>query len=222
MTGVQTCALPISLKNKPSIGIHRRLTVEPIVAAKLDIAIGYGWRSLPIFLPTCKKQALKPSMLLRVSEMVCELPQLRQVDINPIIVDENGVVAVDARVVVWSTQEIPNYLSGPYGHLSILPYPGHYKQTWPLPGGGEYTIRPIRPDDAQMLQQLVQNLTPESRYFRFVSSMAQLPPSMLSRFTLIDYDREMALCAVVEEEGEEGVKERTTAKIGRASCRERV
>ena len=113
------------------------------------------------------------------------------------------------RVVVWSTQEIPNYLSGPYGHLSILPYPGHYKQTWPLPGGGEYTIRPIRPDDAQMLQQLVQNLTPESRYFRFVSSMAQLPPSMLSRFTLIDYDREMALCAVVEEEGEEGVKERT-------------
>lgn len=154
-------------------------------------------------------RAALEQVLLRVSEMVCELPQLRQVDINPIIVDENGVVAVDARVVVWSTQEIPNYLSGPYGHLSILPYPGHYKQTWPLPGGGEYTIRPIRPDDAQMLQQLVQNLTPESRYFRFVSSMAQLPPSMLSRFTLIDYDREMALCAVVEEEGEEGVKERT-------------
>ncbi|HEX5631769.1 MAG TPA: GNAT family N-acetyltransferase, partial [Gemmatimonadales bacterium] len=66
-------------------------------------------------------------------------------------------------------------------------------------GGGEYTIRPIQPDDASMLQELVHNLSPESRYFRFVSSMTELPPSMLARFTLIDYDREMALVAVVKE-----------------------
>jgi acetyltransferase len=90
--------------------------------------------------------------------------------------------------------------AGKYGHLSILPYPQRYEQVWPLRGGGEYIIRPIHPDDADMLQDLMKRLTPEARYFRFVSNMAELPPGMLSRFTLIDYDREMALCAVVEEE----------------------
>jgi acetyltransferase len=60
-------------------------------------------------------------------------------------------------------------------------------------------VRPIHPDDAQMLQVLVKSLSPESRYFRFVSSMHELPPSMLARFTLIDYDREMALVAVFKE-----------------------
>jgi acetyltransferase len=67
---------------------------------------------------------------------------------------------------------------------------------WPMRGGGQYTVRPIHPDDAQMLQALVRGLSAESRYFRFISSMAELPPAMLARFTLIDYDREMALVAV--------------------------
>ena len=138
-------------------------------------------------------------LLLRASEMVCELPQLREMDINPIIVDESGAVAVDARIVVDSAQQAVSGHANPYNHLAILPYPARYEQVLPLRGGGEYTLRPIHPDDAAMLQQLVNELSPESRYFRFVSSMVELPPSMLARFTLIDYDREMALVAVVKE-----------------------
>lgn len=134
-------------------------------------------------------------VLLRVSEMVCELPQLREMDINPIIVDESGAVAVDARIVIESAPATARN----YAHLAILPYPARYEQVWPLRGGGEYTIRPIHPDDAQMLQDLVHGLSPQSRYYRFVSSMTELPPSMLSRLTLIDYDREMALVAVHRE-----------------------
>ncbi len=140
------------------------------------------------------REALE-QVLLRVSEMVCELPQLREMDINPIIVDAHGAVAVDARVVIDHAPAGTH----DYSHLAILPYPARYQQRWPLRGGGEYTIRPIRPDDAQMLQELVQNLSPESRYFRFVSSLKELPPSMLSRLTLIDYDREMALVAIHRE-----------------------
>ena len=136
-------------------------------------------------------------VLLRVSEMVCELPQLREMDINPIIVDESGAVAVDARIVVDNTP--PGVHD--YSHLAILPYPSHYEQVWPLPGGGEYTVRPIHPDDATMLQEFMRSLSPESRYFRFVSSMQELPPTLLARFTLIDYDREMALVAVSRERG---------------------
>jgi acetyltransferase len=151
-------------------------------------------------------------VLLRVSEMVCELPQLREMDINPIIVDEDGAVAVDARIVIESAPATARN----YAHLAILPYPARYEQVWPLRGGGEYTIRPIHPDDAQMLQDLVQNLSPQSRYYRFVSSMTELPPSMLSRLTLIDYDREMALVAIHRERkaGDNGVIVETERVVG--------
>ena len=138
-------------------------------------------------------------ILLRVSEMVCELPQLREMDINPIIVDESGAVAVDARIVIDHAPQSIGGRANTYSHLSILPYPARYEQVWPMRGGGEYTVRPIHPDDAQMLQQLMGHLSPASRYFRFISSMVELPPSMLARFTLIDYDREMALVAVARE-----------------------
>ncbi len=149
-------------------------------------------------------------VLLRVSEMVCELPQLREMDINPIIVDEFGAVAVDARIVV---DNAPPTMRN-YSHLAILPYPSRHEQVWPLRGGGEYSVRPVHPDDATMLQEFVRQLSPESRYFRYVSSMQELPASMLSRFTLIDYDREMALVAVH--------RERRVGADGQANESERV
>jgi acetyltransferase len=147
------------------------------------------WRGAP-----AADHAALEHVLLRVSEMVCALPQLREMDINPLIVDENGAVAVDARVVVDNATQAP----GTYGHLAILPYPAGQDREWPLKGGGMYTIRPIHPDDAHMLQDLVRGLSQESRYFRFASTLPELPTRMLARFTLIDYDREMALVAVIK------------------------
>ncbi len=166
--------------------LARRLIERARVAETLG-----EWRGSP----PANIEAIE-QILLRVSEMACALPQLREMDINPIIVDEVGAVAVDARIVVDGTQPSRGGLGNPYNHLAILPYPARYEQIWPLPGGGEYTVRPIHPDDAQMLQDLMHHLSPESRYFRFVSSISELPPAMLARFTLIDYDREMALVAV--------------------------
>ena len=131
-------------------------------------------------------------------------------DINPIIVDEHGAVAVDARVVVDNATQAP----GSFGHLAILPYPAGQEREWPLKGGGLYTVRPIHPDDAEMLQGLVRGLSQESRYFRFASTLPELPMRMLARFTLIDYDREMALVAVV--------KQRTQDAEGTVSETERI
>jgi len=141
-------------------------------------------------------------VLLRVSEMVCEFPQLREMDINPLIVDESGAIAVDARIVLHAAPQaglpgMPRAFD--YPHLAILPYPARFEQVWPLAGGGEVSVRPVRPDDAQMLQGLVRGLKPESRYFRFASAIQELPPGLLARLTLIDYDREMALVAVWRE-----------------------
>ena len=163
------------------------------------------WRGAP-----AADLAALERVLLRVSEMVCALPQLREMDINPIIVDEHGAVAVDARVVVDNATQAP----GSFGHLAILPYPAGQEREWPLKGGGLYTVRPIHPDDAEMLQGLVRGLSQESRYFRFASTLPELPMRMLARFTLIDYDREMALVAVV--------KQRTQDAEGTVSETERI
>ncbi|MCM2295947.1 bifunctional acetate--CoA ligase family protein/GNAT family N-acetyltransferase [Rhodoferax sp.] len=166
--------------------LARRLIERSRVAETLGV-----WRGAP----AVDMEALE-QILLRVSEMVCELPQLREMDINPIIVDETGALAVDARIVVDNAAPSVRH----YNHLAILPYPSQHEQLCPLAGGGEYIVRPVHPDDATMLQDFVRSLSPESRYFRFVSSMQELPATMLSRFTLIDYDREMALVALITEE----------------------
>jgi acetyltransferase len=169
--------------------LNQFLAQRLIARARVAEMLG-AWRGAPAV-----NHAALEAVLLRVSEMVCALPQLREMDINPVIVDEHGAVAVDARIVVDDASST----SSNFGHLAIVPYPTGQDREWPLKGGGIYTIRPIHPDDAQMLQALVRGLSPESRYFRFASSLPELPLRMLARFTLIDYDREMALVAVVKE-----------------------
>ncbi len=144
-------------------------------------------------LPAAARAAVE-QLLLRVSEIVCEFPQLREMDINPVIVDEHGAVAVDARIVVQPAAALAR--APDYQHLAILPYPARLEQRVPLAGGDEVLLRPIRPDDAEMIQAMVRELSPESRYLRFASAMTELPAPLLSRLTLIDYDREMALVAV--------------------------
>jgi acetyltransferase len=139
------------------------------------------------------------SLLLRVSEMVCELPWLKEMDINPLIVDEHGALAVDARVVVDYTP-VSAY---PYAHMAIYPYPTHLVTNWQLPDGTDITIRPIRPEDAEIEQAFVRNLSEETKYFRFMNAVQELSAFMLARFTQLDYDREMALIAVTEENGQE-------------------
>ncbi|TSA48759.1 MAG: GNAT family N-acetyltransferase [Nitrosomonadales bacterium] len=149
-------------------------------------------------MPPADMEALE-SMLLRVSEMVCELPWIREMDINPLIVDEHGVLAADARVIVGPCP----VSGGRYAHMAIHPYPSHLVSHWQLADGTDITIRPIRSEDAEIEQAFVRAMSEESRYFRFMDTQRELTPTMLSRFTQIDYDREMALVATVEEGGRE-------------------
>ncbi len=134
-------------------------------------------------------------VLQRISEIACELPEVQELDINPLLVDEDGVIAVDARVVVAP----PKTSTTHYGHMAIHPYPPELETSWQLPDGTDVLVRPIRPEDAEIEQDFVENLSPESKYFRFMQSMDKLTPLMLARFTQIDYDREMALVAVINE-----------------------
>jgi len=149
-------------------------------------------------MPAVNLHALE-EVLLRVSELVCELPWIEELDINPLIVDESGAIVADARIVVG--QHAP--VRGRYGHMAIHPYPARLITTWQPPEGELVTLRPIRPEDAEIEQAFVRSLSPESRRFRFMDTLRELTPAMLVRFTQIDYDREMAFVATVQRDGKE-------------------
>ena len=149
-------------------------------------------------LPAVDRKALE-AVLLRVSEMACALPELEELDVNPLIADESGSIAVDARIVLRPAVGQRTR----YAHLAIHPYPEEMETMARLPGGEWVKIRPIRPEDATMEQAFVEGLSSETCRLRFQSSLRSLTPAMLARFTQIDYDREMALVAVLEEAGGE-------------------
>ncbi|TXI75602.1 MAG: GNAT family N-acetyltransferase [Dokdonella sp.] len=143
-------------------------------------------------MPSVNMEALEDA-LLHVSQMICELPWLQELDLNPLIVDEHGAIAADARILI--DHAAPS--GDRYSHMAIHPYPVHLIQDWELPDGSVVTIRPIRPEDAEREQQFVIAMSDESRYYRFMDTIRELTQTMLVRFTQIDYDREMALVATI-------------------------
>jgi acetyltransferase len=149
-------------------------------------------------MPPVSMEALE-SVLLRVSEMVCELPWISRLDINPLIVDENGAVAVDASIAI---EHMP-LTAARYDHMAIHPYPSHLAISYQTNDGQTVNIRPIKPEDADIEQEFVQALSPETKYFRFMNTIRELSLSQLIRLTQIDYDREMAFVALVDDKDQE-------------------
>lgn len=149
-------------------------------------------------LPAVDEEAILQT-LRGISEIACELPRIRELEINPLLADENGVVALDVRVVI----NLHSPLLDRYGHMAIHPYPEHLRSQFQLADGTDITIRPIRPEDAEIERTFVRDLSPQSKYFRFMNSLRELTPQMLVRFTQIDYDREMAFIAVTQRGNQE-------------------
>ncbi|MBK8637001.1 MAG: bifunctional acetate--CoA ligase family protein/GNAT family N-acetyltransferase [Chromatiaceae bacterium] len=145
-------------------------------------------------MPPMNRKALA-KILQRVSEMVCELPEIISIEVNPLIGNDKDVIAVDARIQVqYRPPQLP-----PYGHMAIHPYPVHLIERVQMPDGTDLVIRPIQPEDAQMVQNFVRGLSEQTKYYRYMQAIKELTPEMLVRFTQIDYDREMALIGVKEE-----------------------
>jgi acetyltransferase len=131
--------------------------------------------------------------LLRVSELACEFPCLAELDINPLLVDENGVIALDARVVIDQGPLAPDPV---YSHLAIHPYPKALESHLQLSDGHTVLLRPVRPEDAEAQKRFVARLSDLTLYRRFHAPVRELSLDRLVRFTQIDYDREMAFVAI--------------------------
>lgn len=139
-------------------------------------------------------------ILIRTAQLTTDFPEIKELDINPIVISRNGMMAVDARVILE-----PSEVNAPM-HLIISPYPNHLEAEAVTKDGKKIFIRPIRPEDATLFVDLFHALSPQSVYYRFFSPIKSLSHAMLARFTQIDYDREIALVAIHEtDEGEQMV-----------------
>lgn len=135
--------------------------------------------------------------LERVSDLVSEIPSLDTLSIDPLYRGGRLLQAGKIEICIQPRATLVLPETTAYRHLAIHPYPRRLVQEMQFDDGGAWMLRPIRPEDADPLQDFVRNLSDESRYMRFVSMLRELTPRMLARYTSIDYDRELALVATI-------------------------
>jgi acetyltransferase len=137
-------------------------------------------------LPAANIEALAIA-LVNLSQLVCDIAEIAELDINPLLADEYGVIALDARFRVAATTQKPAE------RLAIRPYPRELEEELSMPDGAKLLLRPIRPEDEPSLQRGFAALNPEEIYMRFFTPLKTLTHAMAARFSQLDYDREMAL-----------------------------
>jgi len=160
--------------------LNMKLATEMITRTRVHKLL-QGYRGLP----AANLQAIAMT-LIKVSQLVIDNPQIVELDINPLLVDDSNVVALDARVKIKSVTDTASK------RLAIRPYPKELEEMIPLGDGRTLLLRPILPEDEPALQAGFAKLTPEEIRFRFFVPVKVLSHVTAARFTQIDYDREMA------------------------------
>ena len=139
-------------------------------------------------------------IIMRFSYLVADYPEIKELDINPLLVTPEDVVALDARVVI--DRELVVRTVRPYAHLAIRPYPEEYVTERTMKDGTPVILRPIKPEDEPMWHELLGSCSTQSIWFRFSYLFKQTTHEMATRYCFIDYDRELGIVAEVEEEGQ--------------------
>lgn len=139
-----------------------------------------------------------------VSDLVSECPEIHSLRIDPIVVRGQALMASTVQIRLASASMAGEVAPDAYAHMAVHPYPRRWVQRIELGEAASGLLRPIRPDDAQALQDFVRSLSEQARYMRFVSMMRELTPRMLSRYTHVDYNREIALVATCKRVNEQG------------------
>lgn len=134
--------------------------------------------------------------LVRLSYLVARHPEIRELDINPLLADEAGIIALDARVSV-EDQEL-----NPRVPMALRPYPSEWIKDLELDGVGPVRLRPIRPEDEPLYADYFAHVTSEDQRLRFFSARPDVSRKFLARLTQIDYAREMAFVAIARDTGQ--------------------
>src|SRR5262249_38838999 len=127
-------------------------------------------------------------LLVRFSYLLCDFLEIKEIDINPLLASPDGLVALDARVLLAPPDQ-------PKPRLTIEPYPNQLARIWKTPDGADILVRAIRPEDEPLITRLHGTLSEQSIRFRFFSMVKTLSRDSLIRLCHLDYSREMALVA---------------------------
>lgn len=126
-------------------------------------------------------------VMIRLSQLIADVGEIAELDINPLLADADGVIALDARIVVQPLKKGPERAA----RFAIRPYPVEL-ETEVEHRGEKLRLRPIRPDDEPMLRAFTRRMTPEDVRMRFFGPLREMSHELAARLTQIDYDREMA------------------------------
>lgn len=130
-------------------------------------------------------------VLVKLAQLAADVPEVKELDINPLLADRSGVIAVDARVAV-----------GPYSgrraqtRLAVRPYPREWERTIPLQDGREALVRPVRPEDEALFLEFFKKVTNEDLRLRFFAPIKDFNHAFLAKLVQIDYARAIAFVAI--------------------------
>jgi acetyltransferase len=148
--------------------------------------------------------AVKPDavamVLVKLAQMAADIPEIRELDINPMLADENGVLAVDARVVVG--QVARKFAGSGPANFAVRPYPSQWQRQIEVKDGWRVFVRPIRPEDEPQIHEFLRHVTSNDLRLRFFAPMKAFSHEFIARLTQLDYARAMAFVAFDEASNE--------------------
>jgi acetyltransferase len=173
------------------LALARRLIARTRVARILK-----AYRNVP----AADERAIE-LLLVKLAQLVADFPEIREIDLNPVLADETGVIAVDARV---SVAPVGKPRGGPSGHprFAIRPYPKEWERHATLRDETALLMRPVRPEDERLYGPFLAAVSREDLRLRFFAPVKDFSHAFIARFTQIDYARAMAFLAIDEASGE--------------------
>ncbi len=141
------------------------------------------------------------SILVKLSHLSADIPEIRELDLNPIVADADGAIAVDVRIgLAMVAPSVHAGFSNP--QFAIRPYPTEWEGEVTLPNGASCHVRPLRPEDAPIYETFLRHVTHDDLRKQFFASIGNITPALISRMTQIDYARTMAFIALDRVTGE--------------------
>ena len=141
-------------------------------------------------------------VLVKLAQLAADIPEIKEMDLNPLLADETGVIVLDARVAVTKPAPKPDGRGLAHRRLAIRPYPKEWERRARLPDGTPVLIRPVRPEDQRIYPPFLERVTPDDLRMRFFAPVKSFSHTFIARFTQIDYARAMAFIAIDEASGE--------------------
>ncbi|MDN5004660.1 GNAT family N-acetyltransferase [Bradyrhizobium sp. GCM10027634] len=152
--------------------------------------------------PAVKQDAVA-LVLVKLAQMATDIPEIRELDINPLLADETGVTAVDARVAVGLPQR--KFAGSGPANFAVRAYPSQWERRLTLKDGWHISVRPLRPEDEPTIHEFLHHVTPHDLRLRFFAPMKEFTHEFIARLTQLDYARAMAFIAFDEKNEMVGV-----------------